>query len=446
VTIPKTLGLLDLVLLGTVAIVNVNVVPPVGGFGWSTLGLWTIAWLAFFVPEAIAVLVLSKRYPGEGGVYLWCRNHFGGFHGFIAGWCYWTNSLFYVPVLLVYIAGVAAFAGGERWVALVDDQWFVGTVAFGWLAVITAANIRGLGVGKWINNIGGAGGVVTVILVALAAAVARVNGTAAEQPLVSGTLADMSGALGVMCFAFIGIELASTMADEIRHPERDVPRSVVITGLIALAAYLLVADALLVLVPPGDLGAIQGVMQAVQQGAEGAGVGWLVAPIAVVMAISIGGSASAWLAGPARVPFVAGLDRALPAALGRLHPKWGSPHVALLTCAGISAGLTVLSFAGSSVAEAYQVLLRAAVVINLVPFVYAFLALMTLDIATGAQRIAGAVGTLVTTAGIIAVFLPTGEVGNVWLFELKMAAGVGLPMAVGLWLHRRSERQGELTR
>jgi amino acid transporter len=384
------------------------------------------------------VLVLSKRYPGEGGVYLWCREHFGDLHGFIAGWCYWTNSLFYVPVLLVYIAGVVAYAGGDRWVGLVDDRTFVATVAFGWLAFITVANIRGLAVGKWINNIGGAGGVVTVVLVALAAAVARANGTAVSPPAVSGTLADMAGGLGVMCFAFIGIELASTMADEIRHPERDVPRSVVITGIIALVAYLLVADALLALVPAGDLGAIQGVMQAVHQGADAAGASWLVAPIAIVMAVSIGGSASAWFAGPARIPFVAGLNHALPPALGRVHPRWGSPHVALIWCAIVSAALTALSFAGSSVAEAYQVLLRAAVVINLVPFVYAFLALMTLPGATGVQRLAGAVGAVVTAAGMVAVFLPTGEVGDVWVFELKMAAGVGVPIAAGLWLFWRS--------
>jgi amino acid transporter len=436
--IPKTLGLADLVLLGTVAIVNVNVVPTVGGFGRVTLLLWVVAWLAFFLPEAVAVLVLSKRYPGEGGVYLWCREHFGDLHGFIAGWCYWTNSLFYVPVLLVYVAGVAAYAGGDRWVGLVDDKAFVATVAFGWLAFITLANIRGLAVGKWINNIGGAGGVVTVVLVALAAAVARVNGTAVSPPPVSGTLADMAGGLGVMCFAFIGIELASTMADEIRHPERDVPRSVVITGIISLVAYVLVADALLALVPAGELGAIQGVMQAVHQGADAAGASWLVAPIAIVMAIAIGGSASAWFAGPARIPFVAGLNHALPASLGRVHPRWGSPHMALIWCAVISAALTGLSFAGSSVAEAYQVLLRAAVVINLVPFVYAFLALMTLDTGTRLHRIAGAIGALVTAAGIVAVFLPTGEVGDVWVFELKMAAGVGIPIAVGLWLYWRS--------
>jgi glutamate:GABA antiporter len=186
-------------------------------------------------------------------------------------------------------------------------------------------------------------------------------------------------------------------------------------------------------------------MQAVRQGAGAAGARWVVAPIAVVMAISIAGSASAWFAGPARIPFVAGLNRALPEALGRVHPKWGSPHVALITCAVISAALTSVSFAGSSVAEAYQVLLRAAVVINLVPFVYAFIALATLDGVTRVQRVAGAVGAVVTVAGIVAVFLPTGDVGDVWVFEVKMAAGVGLPIAAGLWLYWRSPRGGEAT-
>ena len=116
--IPRTLGLTDLVLLGTVAIVNVNTVPPVAGYGRATLVLWVVAFAAFFVPEGIAVLALSRRYPGEGGVYLWARRHFGDLHGFVSGWCYWTNNLFYVPVLLVYLAGVVAFAGASaprRW-------------------------------------------------------------------------------------------------------------------------------------------------------------------------------------------------------------------------------------------------------------------------------------------------------------------------------------------
>ena len=433
----RTLGLTDLVLLGTVAIVNVNVVPPVSGFGRATLGLWTLAWLAFFVPEAIAVLVLSERYPGEGGVYRWCRAHFGARHGFIAGWCYWTNSLLYVPVLLVYVAGVLTYAGGPAMRTLIDSPAFIGGVSMTWLACITAANIRGLSVGKWLNNSGGLGGMVTVVVVAAVAAEARRRGVAATVPLSAGTPGDMLGALGVMCFAFIGIELASTMADEIRHPLRDVPRAVVLTGVLALISYLLVADALLVMVPAGEMGSLQGVMQAVEQGATLVGMPWIVSPLAVLMAVAVAGSASAWFAGPARIPFVAGLDHALPEVLGRQHPRWGSPHVALLVCAAISAALTVVSLAGSTVAEAYQVLLRAAVVINLVPFVYVFLAVLQLRDRSRPVRASAALGLGVTVCGIAAVFLPTGAVGNVLVFELKMLGSVGGLLGLGLWLFSR---------
>jgi amino acid transporter len=438
--IPRTLGLTDLILLGTVAIVNVNTVPPVAGFGRATLALWVIAWGAFFVPEAFAVLALSRRYPGEGGVYLWSRQHFGSLHGFLSGWCYWTSNLLYVPVLLVYLAGVAAFAGGDRTASLVDDKWFVATISFGWLSLITVANIRGMGVGKWINNIGGVGSAATVVLLVVAAAIARWQGVAAPAAAVEGSMLDMASGLGVMCFAFIGIELASTMADEIRRPERDVPRAIVITGVIALVSYLLVTDALLALVPSGELGAIQGVMQAVSRGAGAAGADWLVAPIAVVMAIAIAGAASAWFAGPARIPFVAGLDRALPSALGRVHPRWGSPHVALVTCALVSAALAALSLAGSTVAEAYQVLLRATVVINLVPFVYMFVALVTLDTARAMERVAGVIGAIVTVSGMAAAFLPSDDVTSIVVFELKMFAGVAGPVAIGLWLYWRSRK------
>ena len=113
-SVPRTLGRWDLVLLKIVAIVNINNVPPVAVYGWTSLGLWVLAFATFFVPEAIAVLALARRYPGEGGIYLWTRREFGELHGFLSGWCYWTNNLFYVPVLLIYMAGILAFAAGDR--------------------------------------------------------------------------------------------------------------------------------------------------------------------------------------------------------------------------------------------------------------------------------------------------------------------------------------------
>ena len=105
------------------------------------------------------------------------------------------------------------------------------------------------------------------------------------------------------------------------------------------------------------------------------GVPWLVAPFAFVLAISIAGIASAWLSGSARIPFVAGLDSYLPSALGKLHPRFSTPYVALIVQTGISILFLAMSFIGAQVKEAFQTLLNLAVVLQLVPFLYMFAAL-----------------------------------------------------------------------
>lgn len=438
-SIPRTLGRWDLILLKIVAIVNINNVPAVAVYGWTSLVLWTVAFATFFVPEAIAVVSLSRRYPGEGGIYLWIRKEFGEAHGFLSGWCYWTNNLFYVPVLLVYMAGIFAFAGGEaRAAALVNQKLFVGAMAFGWLAFMTLANVRGLASGKWIQNVGGLSAFASVALVLAAAAAVWLAGVRTPAPAMTNVTWEVTTSFAVMCNALVGIELASTMGDEIRDPARDLGPAIAIAGVVSIGSYLLVTAAVLTLVPVEGLGVIQGVMQAVAAGAHAAGIVWIIAPLAIVMGLATGGAASAWFAGSSRVPFVAGLTSALPPALGRVHPQWRSPHVALITCAILTAMFTAFSFVGSNVAEAYQVLLKAAVVIQLVPFIYLFLALAKTRDVGPFGRAAGWVGLGTTAVSLVAAFLPTADVTSVLVFESKLIVGVVGPTALGWFLFRRS--------
>jgi len=437
--VEKTLGRWDLVLLKIVAIVNLNNVPATAVYGWFSLALWFLAFATFFVPEAIAVLVLSRRYPGEGGIYVWIRNQFGGAHGFLAGWCYWATNLFYVPVLLVYMAGIFAYAGGEAQAAgLAESRGFVASLAFGWLVFMAIANIRGAGIGKWIHNIGGASSLVSVVLVIVAAGAALAAGVHAQAPAFTGIDWETATSFAVMCNALVGIELASTMGDEIRDPDRDLGPAVAIAGTISILSYALTAAAVLVLVPGTEVGVLQGIMQAISIGANAAGASWVIAPLAVLMGLAIGGAASAWFAGSARVPFVAGLTSALPESLGRVHPVYKSPYVALLVTALLCALFTLISFAGSSVNEAYQVLLKSAVVMQMIPFTYLFLTLTRTDGISGYARGAGWVGMATTIIGMTVAFLPTSDVSNVWLFEMKLVAGVAGPVGIGWFLHARS--------
>ena len=377
--LPRTLTFRDLLLFKLVAIVNVSLLTPSASLGRPALWLWAVAFALFFVPEVVAVLTLAKRYPEEGGIYTWADRRFGPTHGFVSGWYYWTGNLFYFPMQLVYLAGVLAYAAQGSGSALVDDKTFVAAVALGWLTLVTIVNFVGLGVGKWLPNIGAVCTAVTAILIASAGVVAHWSGASAPLRPDLPSAGEIFSGLSVMCFAFMGVELASTMGSEIRHPDRDLPRAAMAAGALTLGIYVSVTWALQQLLPATDIGAIEGILQGVDLGVKRLGLERLATPLASVMAVSLAGGLAAWYAGSTRIPFVAGFNDALPAALGRVHPRWGSPYVALLTQGVLTVGFIALTMWGSTVREAYQVLLRSSVVTTLIPFGYMFLALVSLD-------------------------------------------------------------------
>src|ERR1051325_1532539 len=136
----RALGRFDLVLLFVVAVFNLNVVPSIAANGGVTIWLLITALLLFFWPQGIAVIELAQRYPGEGGVYLWAKEVFGDFHGFLSGWCYWTNNMLYVPAVLLYFVGVSVLAGGPSHTGLADNKNFAMIASVGLLAFLTILN------------------------------------------------------------------------------------------------------------------------------------------------------------------------------------------------------------------------------------------------------------------------------------------------------------------
>jgi amino acid transporter len=417
-------------------VANLNIVPAVAGGGAVTIWLWLLALTLFFWPQGVAVVELSQRYPGEGGIYLWTKEVFGSFHGFLSGWFYWTNNVFYIPTLLLYLVGIAVYVGGSRGALLGTHRAFVFVAALMLLWLMVAVNIRGVGVGKWINNIGGVGtGITAVVLVGLAAAILWREGSRLGWHDMNPTGIDwhMLDLFGVICFALVGLELASVMGDEIEDPRRSVPRAVlwggVLSGLLFVGATLSVLLAL----PKGEIGAVQGILQAISSMAQRVGVVWIVSPIAVLLTLAIAGTTSAWLSGSARIPFVAGLDNYLPAALGRLHPRYATPYLALATHGLLSCIFMAMSLAGASVEQAFKTLLLLAVVLQLIPFLYMYAALIRLAgrsdfvparYSKSVLYFAGISGLLTTAVGMVVAFLPPADGGEpAWLFELKMVAG-----------------------
>jgi glutamate:GABA antiporter len=434
----RVLGQRDLVLLFVVAVFNLNVLPSIAANGGVTIWLWIISLVLFFWPQGIAVIELAQRYPGEGGVYLWAKEVFGNFHGFLSGWCYWTNNMMYVPTVLLYFVGVSVFAMGAGHEQLADNKVFALTSCVVLLAVLVVLNIVGLGVGKWINNIGGIGTFIAAgLLMALGLIVWTRFGTTVtwDDFRIPENPRFVLNSFGVICFGLVGLELASIMGDEIQNPEKTLPGAVAWGGILSGALYIGATLTLLVAVSKKDISVLQGIVQAVTHMADRIGVPWIIAPFAFLLSLSIAGIGSAWLGGSARIPFVAGLDSYMPRWLGSIHPKYRTPYAALLVHAGVSFALVLMNFWGSGVQESFQRLLSLAVVLQLIPFLYMFGALLKLALAPDFQQVrygkvklilAGASGLVTTALGIGLAFFPAQQITSLFSYEVWMWGGTVL--------------------
>jgi glutamate:GABA antiporter len=430
----RALGRWDLVALFVVAVFNLNVVPSIAANGGVTVWLWIVSLVLFFWPQGIAVIELAHRYPGEGGVYLWAKEVFGDFHGFLSGWCYWTNNMMYVPTVMLYFVGVSVFAlpGGQ---ALADNRYFAVIASLSLLAILVVLNIVGLGVGKWINNIGSIGtGIAAVVLIALGVVMWLKFGTTvtAADFRIPANPRFMLNSFGVICFGLVGLELASVMGDEIKEPQKILPGAVAWGGVLSGFLYIATTLTLLVAVSKDKINVLGGIVQAVSHMADRVGVLWIVAPFAFMLSISIAGIGSAWLAGSARIPFVAGLDSYLPSWMGKVHPRYGTPYAALIVHFVVSSILVLLNFLGSGVQETFQRLLSLAVVLQLLPFLYMFGALLKIAWNPAAEKghysrrtlmLAGASGLLMTILGMVFAFSPAQQITSVRSYEAWMVGG-----------------------
>ena len=429
----RVLGRRDLVLLSVVAVFNLNVVPSIAANGGVTVWLWIISLVLFFLPQGIAVIELAHRYPGEGGVYLWAKEVFGDFHGFLSGWCYWTTNMLYVPTVMLYFVGVSVFVLGPGHQALAENKTFALIASLALLAMLTILNIVGSTVGKWLNNVGAIG---TAIASAVPIGLGVIiwmrfgsNVTAADFRIPANPRFVMN-AFGVICFGLVGLELASIMGDEIKDPEHSLPGAVAWGGILSGALYL-GATLTLIIAVGKNANVLQGIVQAVSAMAGKVNVAWIVIPFAMMLSLSIAGIGSAWIGGAARIPFVAGLDSCMPAWLGKVHPRYATPYAALIVQAVVSALLVLMNFAGAGVQETFQKLLSLAVVLQLIPFVYMFGALLklALDEVPGGRYskttllVAGTSGLITSILGIALVFFPAQQITSILQYEAWMFGG-----------------------
>jgi len=456
----KEMGFWDVLLFNIATVLGPRWVAAAAHNGTSSISLWILAALLFFVPSALVINELSSRFPEEGGLYVWAKEAFGDFHGFVAGWNYWIYTVFYFPGLLLASAAMSAYIIGENGAALSQNRTFLLSVSVGMLVVAVGLNIIGLNVGKWLQNAGGVSTYLPLLVLLGIAAILWVK----HGPVTQFTRANMLPVWNwdtvnfwsQIAFAFSGLELVSAMSQEVRNPQKTLPRAVYASGVLIAGMYIVATVAVLALVPAAEVSTTSGVFHAITVGSIALKIGVLGIIAAVVVTVGNAGGVGSTVAGIARVPFVVGIDRYLPAAFGKIHPRWKTPYVSIMVQAIASCAILLISQINETTRGAYQFLVDATIILYFVPFIYMFAAAIRLysrpdrrankDAVlipggrAGVWMVSGT-GLAIVLIGILVSLVPPGDSADKLGFELKLVGGTAAAIVLGLTLYWRGARE-----
>ena len=448
----KELGLFDLVLTQVVFVVGTFWVGWAARLGHEQNVFWILAIVTFYLPLAAAVIFLNRLMPLEGGLYQWAKLAFNDFVAFMVGWNLWVFAISILAGIGLVVTTNISYAIGPSASWIQNSPSVILPISFVLVIGMVIAATRGLGLGKWIHNVGALVHLATFAILILLPLVAYKAATAAEyRPFLlqfpTFTEYNINVASKLALGALTGFEYIAILAGETRSPARNIGRSVVIASPIIALMFILGTSSVLAFVPRDQTDVIGPIPQVLSIGFRSLGWVGTIGSIAI-LGITVRSIAlmSIYFAGNTRLPMVAGWDRLLPAWFSRLHPKYKTPVNSILFVGAVTMVLAVLSLAGVQAHEAFQLIDNAGGVFYALTYLVLFAIPLFGMKALGVKapwwlKLACASGFLVTLIYIRFAIVPITEVGSLLSFALKIVVTVLIANAIGIAIYVLGKRK-----
>jgi glutamate:GABA antiporter len=454
----KELGLRNLVLSQILNIVGLFWVGTAARLGPSHVALWLLGIALFYLPSAAVVIYLNRVHTLEGGLYEWARLGFSPFAGFLVAWNLWLNMVAILSYVGIQAAAMLAYLVGPQAAWMAQSKWVMGAATFAVLAALIVVTIVGLGLGKWIQDLGGI--VLVIVFLALIALPLRnsLMGRTGQYPPFTLALPAVSllnlNLLGKLSFgALSGFDSMAIFAGECRDAARAIGRSVLIAVPIIAAIYVLGASSVVALVPRDKIDLVSPISQALLLGTRPGDPGAGLVPLVIAaLLFAFLASQALTFACTTRLPLVAGWDKLLPDWFGRLDARRKTPTNSILFVGAVAFAMAIAGVAGAGQQEAFQLLQNAAGMF----YALAYLVMFALPLA-GRQRTiarpalwlqaAAVSGFAMTAIYLVLSLFPIIDVPRPLVFTAKIGgfiAGCQL-VAAGLYYSCRRKTQARKT-
>lgn len=448
----KELGLFDLVLIQVVFVVGTVWVGWAAKLGQSQMVYWLIAILLFYLPLAAVVIFLNRQMPLEGGVYQWAKLAFNDFIAFMVAWNLWVFGILVMSGIALIIKKNIAYATGPRADWMHENKLVTTVVCVVLMTAVVAASRRGLALGKWVQNFGGALLLFTFATLILLPLLTAGRGSLANYHLLPTSIPkfntyDINVCSKLAVGALSGFEYIAILAGECRAPARNITRSVLISAPIIALMFILGTASVLTFVSPDKVDLIGPIPQVLSLGFGP--VGW----VSTLISITIYGVAarqialmSIYFAGNTRLPMVAGWDDLLPAWFARLHQRYRTPVNSIFFVGLITLVVSLASLVGVSEQEAFQFQDNVAGAFYALIYMVLFAIPLVAAKRFGVQaplwlKLAAASGFVVSVVYTFFTLFPIIEVRSRVAFGAKIIAVVVLANAIGAAIFWAGDRK-----
>ena len=371
----KSLRRFDMVFFTVCAFVGLDTLGTVASNGAQGFTWLVVLAVVFVLPYALLMAEVGAAFTQEGGPYEWAKMAFGRLQGGISAVLYWvTNPL--------WVGGSLAFIATEAWN---DNLFHIGAgtagdyifkLLFIWLSIGVA--IVSLRRGKWIPNAGAILRIVVLGFFTLTTIIYAfdngVNGFPAGDLKPTGAI--FLALVPLLLFNYVGFELQNGAAEEMENTQKDVPLSVLRSGIIGVLLYAIPIFAILLVLPGEKVTGIGGFLDAVTEtfSVYGGAQDFLLGAMTLCFVGTLLTSGAVWMIGSDRILAVAAYDGAFPGFFGVFNRTFGTP-IRVNTMSGIFASIfmiiAVASFHGGADAK-FVVVLTIAISTTLISYLWVF--------------------------------------------------------------------------
>jgi len=377
----QKLSVLALMMINVIAVDNLRGIPFSAKLGLSLISYYTLAALVFFIPTALVTAELATAWPNKGGIYVWVKEAFGDFYGFMTIWLQWIYNVVWYPTILTFVAANLA--------TLIDPAlahnnlytWLVITLLF-WGCTIV--NYYGLELSSAVSMVGATVGTLLPMSIITYLGLSWVyHGHSSAMSLTWSHLAIQptnTSHLSIFCFiifGLIGIEMSAVHADEVDNPRRAYPRAIWYSSWIIFLSLIASTLAVGLVVKAEDLSVTTGLVQAFSVFFEQYGLLPLLPYLTLCIIIGSLSSVVTWIIGPTKGLLIASYDQCLPAWFGKTNDAGIPTNILLLQAIVFS----VLSFAYifiPNVDGVYEVLSILTTQLALLVYILLFASAITL--------------------------------------------------------------------